>query len=100
MKINYEDIITKANKRKEALAEFASLAVAAEYHAHAVLTGLLYFENLKEAVERIDAEGKALLGEASGRVQHVGARAKDTRTAFSERGPDHLRLSKLLESLK
>lgn len=100
MKINYEDIITKANARKEAIAKFASLAVAAEHHATTVINSLLYFQQLGEAAEKIDAEGKALLGEPAQRAQYIGGRAKDVIASFSANGPNTLQLGKLLEALQ
>ena len=98
MKINYEDIIKKAHARAEALAQFQTLAGAAEPHADALIKSLTYFSDLYFAVRELDAEAKQIIGAANLPVQHVGQRAQDVLDAFTQDG--HVSLRKLLESLK
>ena len=75
MKINYEDIITKANARKEALQAVQAFSTAADTHARNILEGLQYFIELAARVNALDDEGKKLLNGAALRATLVGQNA-------------------------
>ena len=73
MKINYEEIITKANERKDALQAVAKDLPEIGYHKTRLYQALEYFVALKNKVEKLDAEGKQILGqELALRIQQVG----------------------------
>lgn len=62
MKINYEDIITLANARKEKLQAAAKALGALPEQATVLLGALDYFTNLRAAVTALDDEARGLLG--------------------------------------
>ncbi len=102
MKINYDEITTKANERAENIKEFLDYAAKADGHAQNVLNGLLYFANLRSRAMAVDAEGKAMLGEANMRAQQVGTYTSDIYRCLttSTNGSGSRNLLLLIESLK
>lgn len=76
MKINYDEIITKANERKEQLQALTTKLQDIEAQAVKLGEALQYFSELKSARDALDAEGQKLLPPSlSSRLYHVGERA-------------------------
>lgn len=61
MKINYDDIITKANARKDALKAFGAKAQHADERYNELLALLEYFTDLVNSARRLDDEAKKLV---------------------------------------
>lgn len=67
MNINYNDIITKANERKDALKKYEAAVLNLDYVLSAeAITYQHALQRLKEAHEGLDAEAHKVLPECSG----------------------------------
>ena len=85
MNINYDEIIHKANARAEKLKALTEKLAPIQEKAEQLAAALVYFHNLREAVNDLDAEGRALLPEGiESRVAHVGAAATYTLGQLTE----------------
>lgn len=104
MNINYDEIITKANERKEKLKAFQEHSLGAEAHANAILRGLLYFSNLRYKAEALDSEGRAMLGGTYQRAVGIGFTAGSTYDIWTMPNPcgggDGNMIMRLVDALK
>lgn len=74
MNINYDEIITRANTRKDKLMEITKDLVDFQYRRTELYKALSYFATLGEKAGRLDPEGRALLGdELTSRLVSVGS---------------------------
>lgn len=71
MNIDYSEIITKANARKDALQALSKELEPLESHAGVLFDVLDYFVGLHVLVASVDAEGQAMLGNLVGRINSV-----------------------------
>lgn len=85
MKINYDEIIEKAHKRKEALLKLQALAADVPKHVQALRSAHSFCLHLKTKLDAIDSEGQALLGPAYGQLRRF-AYANAEHVAQWERG--------------
>ena len=99
MKINFEEIIEKAQQRAEKLKEFQAFAKDAEGRADEMLEALAYFARLASYVKALDLEGKELLGPVSQRAQHIGDWAGSQYRSLTD-GPAHLNIRTLVDDLQ
>lgn len=75
MKINFDDIITKANARKDALVNFSAQANALGELMNDVDTLGLRMDSLKAACEALDAEAVQMVGQYKvNALRHLSAR--------------------------
>lgn len=99
MNINYDEIIHRANERAEKLKALTERLAPIQEKAEQLAAALVYFYNLREAVDDLDAEGRALLPAGlEHRVTYVGATAK---YALEQLAEDSLRnLQALISQVK
>ena len=91
MNINYEDIITKANARKDALK--AIEAEISEVHdmSESLKACLEYFVDLGKMTSALDAEGLQMLGAAHDPIYRVSENCKGMRhSLFGPSGTGYL----------
>ena len=104
MNINYDEIITKANTRAEQLKEIQRYGAGAEEHATAMLSAMLYFANLNNRIQALDAEGKAMVGGLVQRAHLVGRTCANDyeylTTAERVANSDTRMVMRLVEALK
>lgn len=82
MNIDYSEIITKANARKEALQALSKALEPAEHHAADLFDALDYFATLLPLAKAIDAEGKAMMPRLLERVNDIAYRCESLRSAL------------------
>lgn len=63
MNINYDEIITKANQRKDALKALSKALKEVDMQATVLYDALSYFENLGVLMKAVDQEGRNMLGD-------------------------------------
>lgn len=90
MKINYDEIITKANERKEQLQALTTKLQDAEAQAAKLAEALQYFWDLELARRDLDAEGQELLPRSLGwRISCIGSRADALRKELCDMGESY-----------
>lgn len=107
MNINYDEIITKANARKNALQALAAQIPEIEQQRIKLYEALDFFDNLQILASSIDTEGRLILGGGndtlSTRFISVGRRCKGFKnecTAIpTSSNPYHGGIDALLEAL-
>ena len=104
MNINFDEIITKANERKDQLQAVVRMLERVPEHAHALNKALAFFGGMASSIAALDAEGKTLLGTSLGeplmhhRIQNVAGICMDLeRRIHSEKTIDNPRYESLLE---
>lgn len=102
MKINYDEIITKANERKEKLQVLVAKLQDAETQAAKLVEALQYFWDLELARQGLDAEGHELLpGNLGWRIGCIGPRAIALQKELCDMGEDYgSSLSGLIHTIK
>lgn len=71
MKINYDEIITKANARKETLKLLQEHLDQFELQAAALETSVQYFDRVMEINRMLDTEARGLLGPLDRPLSHL-----------------------------
>ena len=85
MNINYDEIITKANERKDALKALSEALKDAQSQATKLHEALNYFAELLPLLQAIDPEGRNMLGAVNSAVLHAAAQAENyKREAFGD----------------
>jgi benzoyl-CoA reductase/2-hydroxyglutaryl-CoA dehydratase subunit BcrC/BadD/HgdB len=82
MNIKFEEIIARANARKEALQNFQEHLQTLPEAIEMFDAALEYFEKLSELSRSLDAEAKDLTGKTAGLAQLVGQACADSRRAL------------------
>ena len=90
MNINYEDIITAANARKEGLKAVETQLTYLENIAIELEGALKYFVELRRLVESLDDEGKKMLGDAHAHALYAGAHCAGSLNLFAPGGGGHI----------
>jgi hypothetical protein len=87
MNINYGEIITKANERKDALKALSEALKDAQSQATKLHEALNYFAGLLSLMQAIDPEGRNMLGAVNSAVLQAAAHAENyKREAFGDLG--------------
>lgn len=76
MNINYDEIITKANERKDALKTLSEALKDAQSQATKLHEALNYFAGLQPLLQAIDPEGRNMLGAVNSAVLHAAVQAE------------------------
>lgn len=104
MNINFDEIITKANERKDNLQRTVRMLERLPEQAAALNTALAFFGQMAVVLQKLDVEGKTLLGTSLGeplmhcRIQSVAGLCMDAdRKLNSEKTLDNPRYESLLE---
>lgn len=100
MNIDYSEIITKANARKEALQALAKTLEPIEGHAADLFDALGYFAALLPRVKAIDAEGKAMMPRLLERVNDIAYRCESLRSQLDCESNQYRSMSGLLAALE
>lgn len=100
MNIDYSEIITKANARKEALQALARALEPAESQAAVLIDALDYFGTLLPLAKAIDAEGKAMMPRLLERVNDIAYRCESLRASLICEPSQYRSLSGLLTAIK
>jgi len=98
MNINYDEIITKANERAEKLKVVQEYAKGIDDKAHELLDLMLYFANLGNKAQAVDAEGRQLLP-GSLKAYHIGNWASGEYSRLTD-GPKHMNILELVKEMK
>ena len=99
MKINYEEIISKANDRAEALREIARRLDDVEAEADSLVGALNYFATTYTMIKALDKEGQDLLPSGvANRLVAVGYLAKHMLDKLRSGNQEDIR--KMLEALE
>ena len=85
MNINYDEIITKANQRKDALKALSEALKDVQSQATKLHEAMNYFAELLPLLQAIDPEGRNMLGAVNSAVLQAAAQAESyKREAFGD----------------
>lgn len=85
MNINYDEIITKANQRKDALKALSGALKDVQSQATKLHEAMNYFAELLPLLQAIDPEGRNMLGAVNSAVLQAAAQAETyKREAFGD----------------
>jgi len=90
MKINYDEIITKANARKETLKLLQEHLDQFELQAAALETSVQYFDRVMEINRMLDTEARGLLGPLDRPLSHLVYVAQQGKAWFEEGSSAHI----------
>ena len=98
MNINFDDIITKANERKEKLKGIQEYSREIENRTDDLLFAMMYFDDLSRFVSDLDVEGRNMVPGAT-RMHYIGSWAR-TEYAKLVNGPENFNIRALVGDVK